>query len=141
VARSANRAGASPARLVIALSVAAVLAVFLLYTSIAGGGNPSLAPSELGGRTDEVQLAGVVVGPVTGDAHAGGLRFRLKDIGKGASSTVAVRYAGSVPDLFKVGRHVVVDGELRRGTFVAVPGSLITKCPSKYAPKQSGDSA
>ena len=28
----------------IALSVAAVLAVFLLYTSIAGGGNPSLAP-------------------------------------------------------------------------------------------------
>jgi cytochrome c-type biogenesis protein CcmE len=141
VARSANRAGASPARLVIALSVAAVLAVFLLYTSIAGGGNPSLAPSELRGRTGEVQLAGVVVGPVTGDAHAGGLRFRLKDIGKGASSTVAVRYAGSVPDLFKVGRHVVVDGELRQGTFVAVPGSLITKCPSKYAPKQSGDSA
>ena len=143
MARSANRAGASPARLVIALSVAAVLAVFLLYTSIAGGGNPSLAPSELGGRTGEVQLAGVVVGPVTGDAHAGGLRFRLKDIGKGAgaSSTVAVRYSGSVPDLFKVGRHVVVDGELRRGTFVAVPGSLITKCPSKYAPKQSGDSA
>jgi hypothetical protein len=36
---------ASPARLVIALSVAAVLAVFLLYTSIAGGGNPSIAPS------------------------------------------------------------------------------------------------
>ena len=118
-----------------------MLAVFLLYTSIAGGGNPSLAPSELRGRTGEVQLAGVVVGPVTGDAHAGGLRFRLKDIGKGASSTVAVRYAGSVPDLFKVGRHVVVDGELRQGTFVAVPGSLITKCPSKYAPKQSGDSA
>jgi cytochrome c-type biogenesis protein CcmE len=36
---------------------------------------------------------------------------------------------------------VVVEGALRRGTFVAVPGSLITKCPSKYAPKQSGDSA
>ena len=140
MARSAHRAGASPARLVIALSVAAVLAVFLLYTSIAGGGNPSLAPSELAGRTGEVQLAGVVVGPVTGDAHAGGLRFRMKDIGNGGGATVAVRYSGSVPDLFKVGRHVVVDGALRRGTFVAVPGSLITKCPSKYAPKQSGDS-
>ena len=35
----------------IALSVAAVLAVFLLYTSIAGGGTPSIAPSELAGRT------------------------------------------------------------------------------------------
>ena len=132
---------ASPARLVIALSVAAVLAVFLLYTSIAGGGNPSLAPSELAGRTGEVQLAGVVVGPVRGDAHAGGLRFGLKDIGKGATTIIAVRYSGSVPDLFKVGRHIVVDGRLQKGAFVAEPGSMITKCPSKYTPKRTGDSA
>ena len=48
----------------------------------------------------------------------------------------AVRYTGSVPDLFKVGRHVVVDGQLERGTFVAEPGSLITKCPSKYAAEE-----
>jgi cytochrome c-type biogenesis protein CcmE len=132
---------ASPARLVIALSVAAVLAVFLLYTSIAGGGNPSIAPSQLAGRTGEVQLAGLVVGPVTGDAHAGGLRFGLRDIGEKSAKTVPVRYVGSVPDLFKVGRHIVLDGRLRNGTFVAEPGSMITKCPSKYAPKQSGDPA
>jgi cytochrome c-type biogenesis protein CcmE len=132
---------ASPARLVIALSVAAVLAVFLLYTSIAGGGTPSIAPSQLAGRTGEVQLAGLVVGPVTGDAHAGGLRFGLRDIGEKSAKTVPVRYAGSVPDLFKVGRHIVLDGRLRNGTFVAEPGSMITKCPSKYAPKQSGDPA
>jgi len=131
---------ASPARLVIALSVAGVLAVFLLYTSIAGGGNPSLAPSELAGRSGDVQLAGLVVGPVHGDAHAGGLRFKLKDISGESRTTVAVLYSGSVPDLFKVGRHIVVDGALRKGTFVAQPGSMITKCPSKYAPKQSGDS-
>ena len=141
MARSAYRAGASPARLVIALSVAAVLAVFLLYTSIAGGGNPSVAPSELDGRTELVRLAGVVVGPVRGDAHAGGLRFKLKDVAEGARTTVVVRYSGSVPDLFKPGRQIVVDGRLRRGTFVAEPGSMITKCPSKYAPKQSGDPA
>ena len=132
---------ASPARLVIALSVAGVLAVFLLYTSIAGGGNPSLAPSELAGRTGDVQLAGLVVGPVRGDAHDGGLRFRLKDISGESTTSVVVLYSGSVPDLFKVGRHVVVDGEVQKGTFVAQPGSMITKCPSKYAPKQSGDSA
>jgi cytochrome c-type biogenesis protein CcmE len=132
---------ASPARLVIALSVAAILAVFLLYTSIAGGGNPSIAPSQLAGRTGEVQLAGLVVGPVRGDAHAGGLRFALRDIGEKSATTVPVRYAGSVPDLFKVGRHIVLDGRLRNGTFVAEPGSMITKCPSKYAPRQSGDPA
>ena len=131
---------ASPARLVIALSVAAVLAIFLLYTSIAGGGNPSLAPSELAGRTGDVQLAGLVVGPVRGDAHAGGLRFRLTDISGDHKASVPVLYTGSVPDLFKTGRHIVVDGELRGRTFVAQPGSMITKCPSKYVPKQS-DSA
>jgi cytochrome c-type biogenesis protein CcmE len=130
---------ASPARLVVALAVAAVLAVFLLYTSIAGGGNPSIAPSELHGRTQKVQLAGVVVGPVTGDSHAGGLRFGLRDIGGGPKTQIAVRYSGSVPDLFKVGRHIVVVGQLRHGTFVSEPDSMITKCPSKYAPKASGD--
>jgi cytochrome c-type biogenesis protein CcmE len=132
---------ASPARLVIALSVAAVLAVFLLYTSIAGGGNPSIAPSELAGRTGEVQLAGVVIGPATGDPHAGGMRFRLRDIGDKSAKSVSVLYTGSVPDLFRPGRDIVVDGRLRNGTFVAEPGSMITKCPSKYAPEKSGDPA
>jgi cytochrome c-type biogenesis protein CcmE len=122
----------SPARLVIALSVAAVLAVFLLYTSIAGGGTPSVAPSEVAGRTGQVSLTGVVVGPVTGDAHAGGMRFRLRDIQGGSRKTVAVLYRGTVPDQFKIGRDLVVDGSLRDGTFVAVSGSMVTKCPSKY---------
>lgn len=132
----------NPARLVIALLVAGVLAVFLLYTSIAGGGTPSIAPSELAGKSGDVQLAGVVVGPVRGDAHVGGLRFKLRDIGRsGSRVTVPVRYQGSVPDLFKVGRHIVLDGELRGGTFVAEPGSMITKCPSKYVPKKSSDSS
>jgi cytochrome c-type biogenesis protein CcmE len=127
---------ASPARLVIALSVAAVLAVFLLYTSIAGGGNPSLSPSELGTRTEEVQLAGLVVGPARGNAHASGLRFRLRDIDGDRRTTVPVLYAGSVPDLFRPGRHIVLQGSLRNGVFVAEPGSMITKCPSKYSPSQ-----
>jgi cytochrome c-type biogenesis protein CcmE len=83
-----------------------------------------------------VQLAGLVVGPVAGDAHDGGLRFRLEDISGESAASVAVVYTGSVPDLFKIGRHIVVDGELAKGTFVAQPGSMITKCPSKYAPKR-----
>jgi cytochrome c-type biogenesis protein CcmE len=122
---------------VIALSVAAVLAVFLLYTSIAGGGTPSLSPSTLGGHTGRVSLAGAVVGPLTGDAHQGGLHFLVKDISGKDAATTAVVYTGSVPDLFKVGSHIVVDGTLRSGTFVAVPGTLVTKCPSKYTPKKS----
>jgi cytochrome c-type biogenesis protein CcmE len=119
---------------VVALSVAAVLAVFLLYTSIAGGGTPSLRPSQLPGHKGRVSLAGKVVGKPAGDAHAGGLHFRLRDVQ--GTATVPVVYTGSVPDLFRTGRDVVVDGRLRSGVFVAVPNTLVTKCPSKYSPKK-----
>jgi cytochrome c-type biogenesis protein CcmE len=122
----------SPARLVIALSVAAALAIFLVYTSIAGGGTPTLRPGQLAGHTGKVQLEGRVVGKPSGDAHGAGLRFTVHDI-KG-NATVPVLYHGSVPDMFASGRSIVVSGRLRNGTFVAVPGSLLTKCPSKYTP-------
>jgi cytochrome c-type biogenesis protein CcmE len=125
----------NPARLVIALSVAAVLAVFLLYTSFAGGATPSLRPSELADHTGKVSLAGNVVGPVSGDPRGEGMRFRLRDID--GTATVAVVYRGSVPDLFQVGRQVYMRGEVRNGVFVAEPDSLVTKCPSKYAPTGS----
>ena len=126
----------SPARLVVALSIAAVLAVFLLYTSIAAQGTPSLKPSTLAGHAGEVTLAGKVLPHPTGDAHAGGMRFRLRDIDRASSPTVTVVYTGSVPDLFRAGRHVTVDGRLRNGVFVAKRDSLVTKCPSKYQPEK-----
>ena len=124
----------NPARLVIALGVAAVLAVFLLYTSIAGGGTPSVQPSELNGRTGVFMLAGKVVGKPTGDAHGDGLRFTLRDVQ--GTATVPVVYTGSVPDLFKEGRDITVTGSLRDGVFVGQPGTLVTKCPSKYTAKK-----
>jgi cytochrome c-type biogenesis protein CcmE len=122
----------SPARLIVALSVAAVLAIFLLYTSIAGGGTPTLRPSQIPGHQGKVSLMGRVVGKPAGDAHGAGLRFRMRDV-KG-TATVPVLYKGTVPDLFRTGRDVVVDGRMRNGVLVAVPGSLLTKCPSKYSP-------
>lgn len=124
----------SPVRLVVALSVAAILAVFLLYTSLAGGASPSLRPSQLRGHSGSVNLAGVVLGPVRGDPDGHGMRFALRDID--GTATVPVLYRGSVPDLFRAGRHVVMRGQLRHGLLVALPGSLVTKCPSKYATKR-----
>jgi cytochrome c-type biogenesis protein CcmE len=119
---------------VIALSVAATLAVFLLYTSLAGGASPLLRPSQLAGHAGKVTLAGVVRGPVRGDADGSGLRFVLRDID--GTATVPVLYRGSVPDLFRIGRHVYMQGRVRGGVFVAVPNSLVTKCPSKYVAKR-----
>ena len=126
----------SPARLVVALSVAAVLAVFLLYTSIAGG-TPSITPSEVAGKTGVVTLVGVVQPGYTGDSYDGGLRFTLRDRSGEAKRDVTVVYTGSLSDQFREGREVSVKGELRNGVFVAKKDSLVTKCPSKYTAKKS----
>jgi cytochrome c-type biogenesis protein CcmE len=125
---------------VIALSVAAALAIFVVYTALAGNGVADLTPSTVVGHSGNVSLMGKVVGPTRGGSYSRlGLRFRLKDIGQAAPARLAVVYHGSVPDQFKTGRDVVLEGRLRNGVFVAKPGSLITKCPSHYAPTKSSN--
>ena len=112
-----------------------MLAIFLLYVSVAGG-TPSVQPSQLKGRTGEVALVGRVVGTPTGDGHAAnGLRFDLEDVKGGAS--VPVVYRGSVPDQFKTGRELRMEGRLANGVFVAKKDSMRTKCPSKYTAKKA----
>ena len=130
-----SRGRGNAPRLIIALSVASVLAVFLLYTSLAGSASPSLTPRTVIGHAGEASITGVVVGPVRGDAHGSGLRFTLQEIG--GTARVPVLYRGSVPDMFKVGRHVFLRGSLRGAALEAVPGSLVTKCPSKYVDKET----
>ena len=84
-------------------------------------------------------MTGVVVGPVTGDAHGSGLRFQLRDRGNEANAArVLVVYTGEVSEQFKVGREIVLDGRRENGTFIGVPGSLLTKCPSRYTAKPQG---
>jgi cytochrome c-type biogenesis protein CcmE len=125
----------SPARLLIALSVAGVLAIFLLYISIEGDGVPRVEPSDVADRSGEVALVGVVAGSPSGDPHGAGLRFRMRDVDGAAS--VPVVYRGSVPDLFRKGRSVHLTGTLRNGVFVGKPDTLLTRCPSKYTPKRT----
>jgi cytochrome c-type biogenesis protein CcmE len=128
----------SPARLVVALAVAAVLAVFLLYTAVAGHSTPTLTPSELSGaKGGTLSIVGIVVGPVRGDSHgANGLRFLLKDPQGTSAKRIDVVYRGTTPPpLFKVGRSVVVTGTYAQGRLQGT--DIVTKCPSKYTSKPS----
>jgi cytochrome c-type biogenesis protein CcmE len=130
----ARSRSSSPARLVVALAVAGVLAIFLVYTALSGT-TPALQPSNLNGRTDTVSLTGKVIGPLAGDSHlTSGLQFKLHNI-NGVSPTIPIVYHGSVPDLFKTGRDVNVTGVMRGGAFLA--SALTTKCPSKYTGSQT----
>jgi cytochrome c-type biogenesis protein CcmE len=109
-----------------------VLAIFLLYTAVAGHSTPTLTPSQLAAHTGKLAVVGTVVGPVKGDSHGtNGLRFALKDPTGTQSKLVSVVYRGtSPPPLFQVGRSVVVTGTYVGGSLAGT--DIVTKCPSKY---------
>ena len=133
------RSTRSPARLIVALAVAGVLAVFLLYTAVAGNSTPSLTPSQLKAHAGKVEVVGAVVGPLRGDSHlAGGLRFGIRDIGKRGPVVPVVYRGDSPPPLFAVGRHVVGSGTFASGRIAGT--GIVTKCPSKYAPAKTSTS-
>jgi cytochrome c-type biogenesis protein CcmE len=122
----------SPARLIVALAVAAVLAVFLVYTAVAGHSTPTLTPSEIQGKSGQLAIVGTVVGHLRGDSHAAsGLQFQLVDPQGHNTRRVDVVYRGAAPPpLFRVGRSVVVSGTYAHGRLQGT--DIVTKCPSKY---------
>jgi cytochrome c-type biogenesis protein CcmE len=114
-------------RLVIFLAAALLLATALVYTSFSASTEAS-KPSEIRpGKSYE--LTGKVVADSV-DRGGEELRFRIRD--RDGTASVPVVYTGVVPDPFREGREVIVEGELRQGTFVAERDSLVTKCPSKF---------
>lgn len=124
-------------RLVVALSVAVLLAVALIYTSFAAS-TEAKQPSELIGAapgTTAEMTGKVVKGSIR---HVGnGIAFRVVDRDE-TSRALPVTYKGTVPDPFRGGREIVLTGQMKNGTFVGEPETLITKCPSKFTTKSNG---
>jgi len=83
---------------------------------------------------ENVRVNGQVVdGSIEKNITERTLRFNIIDLeGKDSLSVV---YQGIVPDAFKAGREVVVEGNLiSSGVFEA--NNILTKCPSKYEPEE-----
>jgi len=118
-------------RLVVALSVAVLLAVALIYTSFSAS-TEAKEPSEVLGAapgTTYEMTGRVVKGSVQ---HADeGIRFRVADR-DGGSESLPVSYTGVVPDPFRGGREIVLTGAVESGVFVGEKDTLVTKCPSKF---------
>jgi cytochrome c-type biogenesis protein CcmE len=124
-------------RLVVALSVAVLLAVALIYTSFSAS-TEAKEPSELAAASPgtSYEMTGEVVnGSIR---HVGnGIAFRVVDR-DGGGKALPVTYQGTVPDPFRGGREIVLTGSVENGTFVGEPETLITKCPSKFTTKSDG---
>jgi cytochrome c-type biogenesis protein CcmE len=124
-------------RLVVALSVAVLLAVALVYTSFTAS-TQAKEPSQLFGATPgaSYDVTGKVV-PGSIHQHGSGIVFQVKDR-DGSGPALPVTYTGTIPDPFRGGREIVLTGAMRGGTFVGEPETLVTKCPSKFTAKSNG---
>jgi cytochrome c-type biogenesis protein CcmE len=114
-----------------------LLAGGLMFTSFTAD-TPATTPSELLSKkgSGDYKLTGKVVdGSVKRNGEE--LTFQIRD--RDGTEAVPVTYTGVVPDPFRDGREVIVDGQLKDGTFVAERDSLVTKCPSKFENADDGD--
>ena len=75
------------------------------------------------------------VAPDSVEQEAQGTILRFTIIDAEGEESLPVFYQGVVPDAFKVGNDVVVEGHLNSdGIFQA--NTILVKCPSKYVPEQ-----
>jgi cytochrome c-type biogenesis protein CcmE len=123
-------------RLVVALSVAVLLAVALIYTSFSAS-TQAREPSQVltAAPGTKTEMNGTVV-PGSIKQVGEGITFEVKDR-NGSTESMPVSYQGAIPDPFRGGREIVLTGAYENGTFVGEPESLITKCPSKFTTNAS----
>jgi cytochrome c-type biogenesis protein CcmE len=123
-------------RLIVALSAVVLLAGALIYTSFSAS-SETRSPGELLDAAEDGQSYELTGRVEPGYVRRGNsLRFRVRDRTGGKS--VAVRYAGVIPDPFRADREVIVEVRREGDSFVGTRDSLVTKCPSKFtAEKES----
>ncbi len=111
---------------------------YLGYTGFVGGATYYYTVSELTEQGssiygENVRVNGQVTpGSMQQETAGRTLRFTITDIER--EENLPVVYQGVVPDTFKEGADVVVEGQLdSNGIFQA--HTLMAKCPSKYVPE------
>ena len=87
---------------------------------------------------DQARLFGTVSEQgIDRDTNQLGVRFQLADK-ENRSQVIWVDYKGVVPDTFKPGVEVIVEGNMLSSKDLFEANSLMTKCPSKYKKENSG---
>lgn len=108
---------------------------YLVYSGFSENSVYFLNVAEAKAATPDKLTAARLFGTVASrgiEKHRGGpgVTFSLEDKDN-ASQTIVVNYSGAVPDTFKAGAEVIVEGGMGPGGRFAAK-TLMTKCPSKY---------
>ena len=103
---------------------------YLIFSASGGSAEYYLTVSELRTHTHagDVRVAGVVQNDV--QKSDGGLHVTFTE--KDGTASVPVDYSGPLPDIFKPGITVVVEGKLG-GDGVFHARTLLAKCPSRFS--------
>lgn len=88
-----------------------------------------LAQARLFGTVSEKNLAH--------DPSALGVSFDVLDKDD-ASKAIRVNYRGAVPDTFKPGVEVILEGSFNPTSREFMASTMLTKCPSKYEKNEKG---
>lgn len=119
-------------KILIAVAVFVLVGGYLAYSGVRSGMAYYLTVGELLDRAatvmdSDIRLSGkVAVDGLAWDQVSGNLQFLVTD----GTRTLPVRYRGVVPDAFKPGAEVVVEGRFDGTAFDAA--RLFAKCPSKF---------
>jgi cytochrome c-type biogenesis protein CcmE len=119
-------------KLLVAVLVMLAVGGYLAYSGARSSMAYYLTVGELLDRGESMQAADLRVsgqvraGSVQRDQRSGLLRFDATD----GVHALPVTYRGIMPDTFKPGADVVVEGRFDGTTFTAV--RLFAKCPSKF---------
>lgn len=90
------------------------------------------------GKLKQARLFGNVAAEAIEPMQPGpGVVFTLIDKDS-PGQTLRVSYRGAVPDAFKAGAEVIVEGGLDPAGKTFTASTLITKCPSKYQKQNRG---
>lgn len=126
---------------IILVSAAIGLAVVMVVFATSSTSKLVYTPSELLAQNKKeiprLRLGGKVANQPIDFTHEPRLmlKFQIEDP-KSPNGSIPVEYSGIKPDMFAVGRDVLVDGKYSDGTIYA--SDLLTQCPSKYEPPLPG---
>jgi len=115
---------------------------YLIYAGIKETSVYYLTVSEATAMTDtreDLRIEGnVVPGSIQKASDALGADFKITD----SKNSIAIKYHGTIPDMFAEDIDVVVQGKFDPVSGVFNAHTLLTSCPSKYeASKREGQKA
>jgi cytochrome c-type biogenesis protein CcmE len=115
---------------------------YLLYSGLGENASYFLNVSEALAMKPAELTKARLFGTVAADGikrpeDAMGVSFTLVDKDQ-AAKTIRVDFKGAVPDTFKPGAEVIVEGGVNPASGDFAANTLMTKCPSKYQKQNRG---